>query len=187
MTTGLHTVRDITCAKCGTLLGWKYGQLIILYSLDNPIDRSAICRQSVRRKSEIQGGKVHSGKVSDRYIRLNSSHTVPKLTRSIQWTSSSRRIPSRNCTIIPTVNYSFVESGCTFTFDPLTLLCRRLYTSHVPRRLNHRLNPSSCFVSSHFAFLLPLFFERRCFHLRLLSSLLFLLIYVPLPSSANSP
>ena len=26
MTTGLHTVRDITCAKCGTLLGWKYGQ-----------------------------------------------------------------------------------------------------------------------------------------------------------------
>ncbi|SCZ92102.1 BZ3500_MvSof-1268-A1-R1_Chr5-3g08338 [Microbotryum saponariae] len=25
MTTGLHTVRDISCAKCGDVLGWKYG------------------------------------------------------------------------------------------------------------------------------------------------------------------
>ncbi|BGP37212.1 hypothetical protein JCM10450v2_001120 [Rhodotorula kratochvilovae] len=24
MTTGLHTVRDIMCAKCGEVLGWKY-------------------------------------------------------------------------------------------------------------------------------------------------------------------
>ncbi|GAA94455.1 uncharacterized protein L969DRAFT_105982 [Mixia osmundae IAM 14324] len=24
MTTGLHTVRDIYCARCGTTLGWKY-------------------------------------------------------------------------------------------------------------------------------------------------------------------
>ncbi|KAF9520528.1 hypothetical protein BS47DRAFT_1286992 [Hydnum rufescens UP504] len=24
MTTGLHTVRDIYCVKCGTTLGWKY-------------------------------------------------------------------------------------------------------------------------------------------------------------------
>ncbi|KDQ12786.1 hypothetical protein BOTBODRAFT_112427 [Botryobasidium botryosum FD-172 SS1] len=24
MTTGLHTVRDIYCCKCGTTLGWKY-------------------------------------------------------------------------------------------------------------------------------------------------------------------
>ncbi|EFP88595.1 hypothetical protein PGT21_036684 [Puccinia graminis f. sp. tritici] len=24
MTTGLHTVRDIFCAKCGTTMGWKY-------------------------------------------------------------------------------------------------------------------------------------------------------------------
>jgi len=24
MTTGLHTVRDIMCCKCGTVLGWKY-------------------------------------------------------------------------------------------------------------------------------------------------------------------
>ncbi|KDE02804.1 hypothetical protein MVLG_06663 [Microbotryum lychnidis-dioicae p1A1 Lamole] len=24
MTTGLHTVRDISCAKCGDVLGWKY-------------------------------------------------------------------------------------------------------------------------------------------------------------------
>jgi len=27
MTTGLHTVRDIMCAKCGEVLGWKYGAL----------------------------------------------------------------------------------------------------------------------------------------------------------------
>jgi len=26
MTTGLHTVRDVMCDKCGTTLGWKYGQ-----------------------------------------------------------------------------------------------------------------------------------------------------------------
>lgn len=26
MTTGLHTVRDVMCAKCGETLGWKYGQ-----------------------------------------------------------------------------------------------------------------------------------------------------------------
>lgn len=25
MTTGLHTVRDVMCAKCGETLGWKYG------------------------------------------------------------------------------------------------------------------------------------------------------------------
>ncbi len=25
MTTGLHTVRDISCSKCNTILGWKYG------------------------------------------------------------------------------------------------------------------------------------------------------------------
>jgi hypothetical protein len=25
MTTGMHTVRDIRCAKCGETLGWKYG------------------------------------------------------------------------------------------------------------------------------------------------------------------
>jgi len=24
MTTGLHTVRDIQCIKCGTIVGWKY-------------------------------------------------------------------------------------------------------------------------------------------------------------------
>jgi len=24
MTTGLHTVRDISCGKCKTVLGWKY-------------------------------------------------------------------------------------------------------------------------------------------------------------------
>ena len=24
MTTGMHTVRDIYCCKCGTVLGWKY-------------------------------------------------------------------------------------------------------------------------------------------------------------------
>lgn len=24
MTTGLHTVRDIQCVKCGIILGWKY-------------------------------------------------------------------------------------------------------------------------------------------------------------------
>ncbi|KAM0788028.1 hypothetical protein ACM66B_006227 [Microbotryomycetes sp. NB124-2] len=24
MTTGLHTVRDISCAKCGEVLGWRY-------------------------------------------------------------------------------------------------------------------------------------------------------------------
>ncbi|OAV90222.1 hypothetical protein PTTG_00711 [Puccinia triticina 1-1 BBBD Race 1] len=24
MTTGLHTVRDIFCSKCGTTMGWKY-------------------------------------------------------------------------------------------------------------------------------------------------------------------
>ncbi|KAH9812356.1 Yippee/Mis18 [Melampsora americana] len=24
MTTGLHTVRDIYCGKCGTTIGWKY-------------------------------------------------------------------------------------------------------------------------------------------------------------------
>ncbi|KAG8927370.1 hypothetical protein FRC03_000111 [Tulasnella sp. 419] len=24
MTTGLHTVRDIKCIKCGCILGWKY-------------------------------------------------------------------------------------------------------------------------------------------------------------------
>ena len=24
MTTGNHTVRDIYCCKCGTILGWKY-------------------------------------------------------------------------------------------------------------------------------------------------------------------
>ncbi|GAA5832816.1 hypothetical protein JCM3766R1_007052 [Sporobolomyces carnicolor] len=24
MTTGLHTVRDVMCAKCGEILGWKY-------------------------------------------------------------------------------------------------------------------------------------------------------------------
>ncbi|MBW0519776.1 hypothetical protein O181_059491 [Austropuccinia psidii MF-1] len=24
MTTGLHTVKDIYCSKCGTTLGWKY-------------------------------------------------------------------------------------------------------------------------------------------------------------------
>jgi len=24
MTTGLHTVRDIQCIKCGTIIGWKY-------------------------------------------------------------------------------------------------------------------------------------------------------------------
>ncbi|KAK4051276.1 hypothetical protein OIO90_004757 [Microbotryomycetes sp. JL221] len=24
MTTGLHTVRDISCAKCGQVLGWRY-------------------------------------------------------------------------------------------------------------------------------------------------------------------
>jgi hypothetical protein len=24
MTTGNHTVRDIFCCKCGTILGWKY-------------------------------------------------------------------------------------------------------------------------------------------------------------------
>ncbi|KAL8291933.1 hypothetical protein RQP46_002191 [Phenoliferia psychrophenolica] len=24
MTTGLHTVRDISCSKCGEVLGWKY-------------------------------------------------------------------------------------------------------------------------------------------------------------------
>jgi hypothetical protein len=26
MTTGLHTVRDISCSKCGEVLGWKYGE-----------------------------------------------------------------------------------------------------------------------------------------------------------------
>ena len=26
MTTGLHTVRDVMCSKCGETLGWKYGQ-----------------------------------------------------------------------------------------------------------------------------------------------------------------
>jgi hypothetical protein len=26
MTTGLHTVRDVMCAKCGEVLGWKYGK-----------------------------------------------------------------------------------------------------------------------------------------------------------------
>lgn len=26
MTTGLHTVRDIACAKCGEVLGWRYGE-----------------------------------------------------------------------------------------------------------------------------------------------------------------
>lgn len=24
MTTGMHTVRDIYCAKCGEIVGWKY-------------------------------------------------------------------------------------------------------------------------------------------------------------------
>ncbi len=24
MTTGLHTVRDITCISCQTIIGWKY-------------------------------------------------------------------------------------------------------------------------------------------------------------------
>lgn len=30
MTTGLHTVRDVMCAKCGEVLGWKYGELSFL-------------------------------------------------------------------------------------------------------------------------------------------------------------
>lgn len=31
MTTGEHLVRDINCAKCGELLGWKYGELLLLH------------------------------------------------------------------------------------------------------------------------------------------------------------
>ena len=30
MTTGAHTVRDIYCVKCGTVLGWKYVRQISL-------------------------------------------------------------------------------------------------------------------------------------------------------------
>jgi len=31
MTTGLHTVRDVMCAKCGEVLGWKYGSFNLDY------------------------------------------------------------------------------------------------------------------------------------------------------------
>jgi len=31
MTTGLHTVRDVMCAKCGEVLGWKYGSFDSVY------------------------------------------------------------------------------------------------------------------------------------------------------------
>lgn len=33
MTTGLHKVRDLACSKCGSYLGWKYGEFL-LYQVD---------------------------------------------------------------------------------------------------------------------------------------------------------
>lgn len=33
MTTGNHTVRDIYCCKCGTILGWKYVSIAIRFHL----------------------------------------------------------------------------------------------------------------------------------------------------------
>jgi hypothetical protein len=32
MTTGNHTVRDIYCCKCGTILGWKYVSMLSTWS-----------------------------------------------------------------------------------------------------------------------------------------------------------
>lgn len=56
MTTGLHTVRDITCSKCGALLGWKYGASSRGQSWPNADDRClTLHRQSVRVHAEIQG------------------------------------------------------------------------------------------------------------------------------------
>jgi len=36
MTTGNHTVRDIYCCKCGTILGWKYVNIPRSYPLPFP-------------------------------------------------------------------------------------------------------------------------------------------------------
>ncbi|GAA5873465.1 hypothetical protein JCM16303_001133 [Sporobolomyces ruberrimus] len=39
MTTGLHTVRDVMCGKCGEVLGWKY-ELIARSSVDRAYEPS---------------------------------------------------------------------------------------------------------------------------------------------------
>ena len=66
MTTGLHTVRDVSCEKCSQVLGWKYGQsrhslLSRVCALADIADITDVNdnRQGVRLEPEVQGRQIH--------------------------------------------------------------------------------------------------------------------------------
>ena len=58
MTTGLHTVRDIYCNKCGTTLGWKY------VSCSPPIQSAPMLIQnhSSKDKAHVESQRYKEGK-----------------------------------------------------------------------------------------------------------------------------
>jgi hypothetical protein len=63
MTTGNHTVRDIYCCKCGTILGWKYVSIHFYFPLPIAVllttNSSLLLRQD---KAYEQSQKYKEGK-----------------------------------------------------------------------------------------------------------------------------
>jgi hypothetical protein len=53
MTTGLHTVKDIHCAKCGETLGWKYSASTSSCSLSFVV--SIVCGDTKLISTELFG------------------------------------------------------------------------------------------------------------------------------------
>src|SRR6266850_3896355 len=65
MTTGNHTVRDIYCCKCGTILGWKYVSIQFFLSASDCLSAhdelllTFAAGQSVRTIPKVQRREVH--------------------------------------------------------------------------------------------------------------------------------
>lgn len=59
MMTGMHTVRDLYCAKCNNILGWMY------------VRNMEIIGHRRRARPEVQGGEIHSGEISPKQGELD--------------------------------------------------------------------------------------------------------------------
>src|SRR5438105_2234722 len=79
MTTGNHTVRDIYCCKCGTILGWKYVSIAIRFHFRFSAHGTPsfwFAGQGVRTIPKVQRREVHFGAQPPRRCAIAGSNAA---------------------------------------------------------------------------------------------------------------
>jgi len=91
MTTGNHTVRDIYCCKCGTILGWKYVSIPIpiyfhfRFSAHEPLPLVRRTRRTNNPKSTRKGStswSATSSSMSNSRVELQHARNLRRPSRS---------------------------------------------------------------------------------------------------------